>query len=231
LLLIGILIAVSFEDVLLSALLSAFALLALMLLAWVQRFAPPHWRADRECEASFWGFAGEMLMATEDIQSCGATQYALRLFTQRLRSWRPIALRANLWGMIWMAADAVYIVGTTLSWWMGGALVLDGTLSLGTLYMIGHYLGLLIWGSIGDIQYRLQDLQHARVSIVRVQELLSTKSALVDGAALLPPEGLSIAFKDVSFAYPDGNEQMDEPAKDPTTQPPSQRAIQRSRSA
>jgi len=105
LLLIGILIAILVEDVILGTLLSVFALLALALLAWVQRFAPPHWRAEREASASFWGFIGEMLTATEDIQSCGAAQYALRLFLQHLRQWRPVALRASLWGMIWLAAS------------------------------------------------------------------------------------------------------------------------------
>jgi ABC-type multidrug transport system fused ATPase/permease subunit len=211
LLLIGILIAIWIEDVTLGVLLSVFALLALALLVWVQRFAPVHWRADRACRASLWGFVGEMLTATEDIQTCGATQHALRLFVQRLRSWRPIALRANLWGSIWMAAAAAYIVGTALSWGVGGPMVRTGGLSLGTLYMIGHYLGMLIWGSIGDIQYRLQDLQHAQASIVRVQELLSTTSALVDGAAVLPPGAFSVEFDNVSFAYRDGSEQTDKP--------------------
>ena len=211
LLLTGILIAVWVEDVLLGALLSAFALLAVVLLAWVQRFAPPHWRADRECEADFWGFVGELLTATEDIQACGATRYALRLFTRRLRAWRPIALRASLWRNIWLAGGVAYIVGTALSWGVGGPLVQAGTLSLGTLYMIGRYLEMLIWGSISGIQYRLQDLQNARVSIVRVQELFSTTSALADGAADLPPGAFSVEFDNVSFAYSDASEQADKP--------------------
>jgi ATP-binding cassette subfamily B protein len=218
LLLIGILIAILLEDMVLGTLLGVFALLALALLAWVQRFAPPHWRAERECTANFWGFLGEMMTATEDIQACGAAQHALRLFTRRLHQWRPVALRASLWGSIWMAGIVAYLVGTGLAWGVGGPMVRAGSLSLGTLYMIGHYLEMLIWGSLSDIQYRLQDLQHAQVSIARVQELLSTTSVLVDGTAVLPPGGLSIAFKDVSFAYRDGNEQMNEPDESPTTE-------------
>ena len=71
--LIGVLIAFLAEDVVLGALLSVFALLALALLAWVQRFAPPHWRAERACSASFWGSMGEMLTAySSGGPSCSA---------------------------------------------------------------------------------------------------------------------------------------------------------------
>jgi ATP-binding cassette subfamily B protein len=220
LLLIGILVSILTQDLVVGVLLSVFALLALALLAWVQRFAPPHWRADRECRAGFWGFMGEMLTATEDIQACGATQYALRRFLQRLRPWRPIALRASLWGMIWLAGGVAYIAGTTLSWGVGGPLVQVGRLSLGTLYMIGRYLEMLIWYSISGIQYRLQDLQHAQVSIVRVQELFNTTSNLVDGTAALPPGALSIEFSNVSFAYTNDNEPIGEPPNQPV-QPPN----------
>jgi ATP-binding cassette subfamily B protein len=222
LLLIGILIAIWVEDMILGALLVIFALLALALLAWVQRFAPPRWRAERECTARFWGFLGELLTATEDIKACGAAQHALRLFLQHLQQWRPIALRASLWGMIYLAGGAAYIVGTTLAWGVGGPMVRAGSLSLGTLYMIGHYLGMLIFGSIEDIQYRLQDLQHAQVSIARVQELFSTTSDLADGAAILPPGALSISFDKVSFAYRDGSARigkLDNPATAAVAEP------------
>jgi len=205
LLLIGILVAIFIQDAILGILLTVFALLALALLVRVHRFAPPHWQAEREYTARFWGFIGETLTATEDIQACGATQHALRRFTEHLQQWWPLVFRANLWGMIWLAGWAVDLVGTVLAWGVGGPMVRAGSLSLGTLYMIGHYLTMLVWGSIQDIEYRLQDLQHAQASIARVRELLDTTSGLVDGEAVLPPGALSIVFDNVSFAYRDGS--------------------------
>ena len=211
LLLIGILVAIFIENAILGTLFCLFALLALALLAWVQRFAPPHWRAERERSAHFWGFLGEMLTASEDIQACGAVNYALRLYLQYLRRWRPLMLRASLWGMIWLATAAAHVVGNTLAWGVGGPMVRAGRLSLGTLYMIGYYLAMLVWGSIQDIQWRLEELQHAQVSIARVQELLNTTSGLADGEAVLSPGALSIEFDNVSFAYRDGNGRAGEP--------------------
>ena len=203
LLLVGILVVIFIEDTLLGMLFLFYALLSLVLLAWVHRFAPPHWRAEREASASFWGFMGEMLTATEDIQACGAVQYALRRFLQQWHVWRTTTLRANMWRMIWLATSAVFVVGVTLAWGVGGPMVQAGELSLGTLYMIVQYLALLVWHSIQDIQWRLQELQRAGVSIARVGELLSIKSNLVDGTSVLPPGALSIRFNDVSFSYSD----------------------------
>ncbi len=203
LLLVGILVVIFIEDTFLGILFLFYALLSILLLSWVHRFAPPHWRKERVASASFWGFMGEMLTATEDIQACGAVQYVLRRFLQQWHVWRTTTLRANMWRMIWLATSAVFVVGVTLAWGVGGPMVQAGGLSLGTLYMIVQYLTLLVWHSIQDIQWRLQELQRAGVSIARVGELLSIKSNLVDGTCVLPPGALSIRFNDVSFSYSD----------------------------
>jgi ABC-type multidrug transport system fused ATPase/permease subunit len=211
LLLVGILVAITVEDVVLGVLFVAFSLLSVALLSWVHRFAPPHWRADRECSAEFYGFLGEALTATEDLRACGAVEYAVRRFVSHLRDWRPIRLRASLWGMIWMANAAALGIGHALARGLGGPMVQAGTLSLGTMYMIAHYIEWVVWGPIQTFQYQLQGLQHAQASIVRVQELLDTTSALGEGTATPPPGALSIAFDRVSFGYEDANGPMPQP--------------------
>jgi len=206
LLLVGILVAIAIEDLLLGALFVPFALLSLAFLSWIQRFAPPHWRADREQSARYLGFVGETLTATEDIRASGAVAYALRRLVQHLRRWRPVHLRAKLWGSVWMAGGVAFTVGLLLIRGSGGPMVLRGTMSLGTIYMLAHYLEMLIWGPISGLQYQIEDLQHAQASITRVQELLDTTSALTEGAADLPPGTPAVAFDGVSFAYEDDGE-------------------------
>ena len=119
-----------------------------------------------------------------------------------------------------MVAEVAFIVGTALYWGVGGPMVQSGRLSLGTLYMIGTYLRMLVWWSISDIQGQLTDLQHAQASIVRVQELFNTTSALTNGTALLPIGALPIEFNNVSFAYGDDTEGMGIP-NDPTSLKPT----------
>ena len=38
---------------------------------------PPHIRAERACQAGFWGYMGEVLGATEDVRACGAEGYTI----------------------------------------------------------------------------------------------------------------------------------------------------------
>lgn len=206
LLLIGILAIIFTEDPALGLLFVGFSLLALILLTWAHRFAPPHWRAERECRANLFGLLGEILTATEDLRACGAAPYAVRRYILQLRTWRPIALRAHMWGNIWMVTTAAMAAGQALIRGLGGPMFLSGALSLGTLYMLAHYLEMLIGGPINNIRWRLEQLQHAQASIARVRALLETTSRLDAGTAHLPPGPLAVAYDRVSFAYEDVGE-------------------------
>jgi ABC-type multidrug transport system fused ATPase/permease subunit len=201
--LIGILVVVFATDWRLGALFCLFSALALGWLRWIYRFAPPHWEADRQRTAELYGFMGETLTATEDIRACGATAYIERRFVRHLRRWRPAVLRAHLWGALWLAGAAIASASMAAVRGLGAPLVLRRTLSLGTLFMVTRYVDLVIWGPIWTLQQRLEDLQHAQASIVRVQELLDTRSALADGEVALPRGPTPVAFDRVGFAYPD----------------------------
>jgi ATP-binding cassette subfamily B protein len=204
LLLMGVLVAVYLVDARLGLAFTAFAGLTLALLVWVRRFGTPHRKKERECSAGFYGYVGEVLAATEDIRSSGAGPYIMRRFFEHLQSWMPVALRAGLWGEgVWMAAIAAFAVGEALSYGLGGSLYRGAAISLGTVYMILAYVAMLA-GPIETIRAQLQDLQRADAAIVRVRELLGTRSRLVDGGALVPAGALAVAFRGVSFEYQDG---------------------------
>ena len=203
LLIAGILVVVTLESVELGVMLLFYCIVALAVLVRAQRLAPPHWRASRQCETEFYGYVGEMLTATEDIRSCGAAGHAVRRFLRYLRAWWPVELRGHLWGSIWLATAVVSVIGGALARALAGPMALRGTMTLGTLYAIAHYMEMVTWGPIQGIQWRLQGLQHAQVSIGRVRELLSTQPAVAEGHFVLPPGSVSIAFRDVGFAYPD----------------------------
>ena len=207
--LVGILVAILIEDVMLGILFVVFSVLSMLFLSWVQRFAPPHWRAEREQNARYYGFVGETLTATEDIRSSGAVEYVLRRILQHVRRWRPVALRANLWGSVWMVGIVAYTVGAVLVRGIGGSMALKGTMSLGTVYMLAVYLDMLVWGPISALQYQVEELQHAQAGIVRVRELFQTTSSLVEGMGDLPPGVPDVTYECVSFAYEDGDQGTD----------------------
>lgn len=204
LLLAGVLATVFLLDARLGLAFTAFAAAASALLDRVRRVAVPHWRADREQSAAFYGFAGEVLGATEDLRANGAVPYVLWRFHEHVRAWLPARWRAQLWGeAVWMAAVAMFSGGTALAYGLGGGLYFAGALSLGAVYLLAAYMAMLA-EPIETIRTQLQDLQRADAGIARVRELLELRSRLDDGIEELPPGPLAVEFRDVSFEYAEG---------------------------
>ncbi|MBI5601128.1 MAG: ABC transporter ATP-binding protein [Gemmatimonadetes bacterium] len=88
---------------------------------------------------------------------------------------------------------------------IGGAMVLRGTLTVGTLVAFGIYLTTLTWPLIA-LGWVTNLFQRGAASMERLIEILDTTAAVQDPAQprTLPPRtgGRHVEFRDVSFAYP-----------------------------
>jgi ABC-type multidrug transport system fused ATPase/permease subunit len=203
LLLLGVLAAVYIVDLRLGLAFTLFAGLALLLLSWIRRFGTPHWHADREQSALYYGYIGEAIGATEDLRANGAVPYAMRRFFEALRSRLPVSLRAEFWASaVWIAAVGVFTAGDALAYGLGGSLYRLDAISLGSVYLLIAYSAMLA-APIETIRVQLQDLQRADASVVRVRELLEQRSRLGDGALNMPAGAVEVEFRDVSFGYED----------------------------
>lgn len=197
----GVLIAMLLIDARLGLIFTAFAMLAVWLLGWVRRFATPYWQTDREHSAAFYGYIGEVLTATEDIRSSGAVPYAMRRFFVHLRGWLPVKRRAELLSYgVWMTAIAVFAAGDAIAYGLGGGLHRLGSISRGSVCLIVAYTAMLA-EPLETIRTQLQQLQRADAGIVRVRELLETRSRLNDGTRRLPAGALAVEFRAVHFGY------------------------------
>jgi ATP-binding cassette subfamily B protein len=87
----------------------------------------------------------------------------------------------------------------------GGAMVLRGTLTVGTLVAFGIYLTTLTWPLIA-LGWVTNLFQRGAASMERLIEILDTTAAVRDPVQprALPPRtgGRRVEFRDVSFAYP-----------------------------
>ena len=208
LLMIGVLIVLWLEDWRVGAGLSGFALLALALMIRIRTLAIPYWLQVRQIEANFYGFLGEQLTSTEDIQTSGAQAYVLQRFYALLRGWLPVLTRANLAGYAMrMTTIAIFAIGTIVAFGLGAMLYYQSAITIGTVFLIVHYTDLLRI-PLMQIRNQLTDLQEAEASIGRIEALLQTQSKLPAGqGAALPTGPLAVAFQDVSFSY-EGEEQV-----------------------
>lgn len=201
-LLIGVLLLLFGTDWRVGLAVTAFAVVAFIILIGIRSRAVPFWVADRQMSANFFGFLGEQLAGTEDIRANGATGYVMQRFYLLLRSWLPVMRRASLVSYaMGMTTLTVFAIGNAIAFAIGGYLWSIGVITIGTVYLIFYYTNLLTQ-PIEQIRTQLQDLQKAGASIQRVQELLRIQSAIVDSPGVALPQGaLSVEFRDVSFGY------------------------------
>ena len=92
---------------------------------------------------------------------------------------------------------------------VGGTMVLEGTLTVGTFVAFGLYLSNLTWPLIA-LGWVTNLFQRGAASWGRILEILDAAPAIIDPvaprvAATLPPStaGRTITFEGVTFAYPD----------------------------
>jgi ATP-binding cassette subfamily B protein len=207
-LLAGILAVLFAEDWRAGLGLSLFAVFALTAMFLVRNIAVPFWEAVRGYSARFYGFVGEHLSGTEDIQGLGAAGYVFRRMHELIRAWYPLVFKAELAGYaLWGTSTGVFAVGNAVSFAIGYFLYRAGAISIGTVYMIFHYTQLLR-RPIEQIRTQMQNLQRASAGIVRVQKLLANKPEITDGPGAGPGRvlggPLAVRFCDVGFSYEQG---------------------------
>lgn len=203
-LLLGALVLLYFEDWRVGLALSAFAAGALYVMTKVRSLAVPHWAAEREASAQFYGFLGEQLSSTEDIRANGARDYVMMRFYKQNQQWlrhRVRAFAAN--SVMWASSLGAFAIADAIAFALGAWLWHKGQISIGTVYVIFYYTELLR-RPIEQIRAQLQELQTATASIGRVEELLNTRSGIEDGPGAAFPEGaLELEFDGLSFRYED----------------------------
>ena len=212
-LLVGVLVLMYLEDWRVGLALSVFAVTALLLMTRLRSLAVPHWTAEREAAAQYYGFLGEQLSATEDIRANGARDWVMMRFYQNSRVW----LKHRVWGMamnsmMWASSIASFSVANAIAFALGAWLYRAGDITIGTVYVIFYYTELLR-RPIEFIRAQLQELQTASAGIGRVEELLALEPKIKDGpGAEFAAGALSLEFDGVSFRY-----EADEPVLDDVT--------------
>jgi ATP-binding cassette subfamily B protein len=207
LLLLGVLVLLWREDWRVGLGVGAFALVTLAAMLRLYARSRPIWTAVEQERALFYGFIGECLSGLEDLHTSGPTAVAfvLRRLTERLRAWVRLLLRADFAGpVVWMVALSLFALANALALVVGTALFRSGAVSVGTIYLIFTYTGLLL-RPIGRLQAEILDLQQAGASIERVEALFRVRPAITDGPGARFPTGpLPVEFAGVTFSYPSG---------------------------
>ncbi|MCL1600136.1 MAG: ABC transporter ATP-binding protein/permease [Actinomycetia bacterium] len=203
-LLVGILTLIWVESWIVGFVITALTTLTFLGLFRLHGITVPWHRDIRASSAVMYGFIGEQVDGTEDIESSGATDFMLSRFDSIQREWLPQIVRGwTGWAMMWIASMALYFLSITVVYVAGAWLFGIGTLTLGSVYLVFQYVEMAN-NPIEQIREELIDLQKAGASIERVESLFAHESALSQRAEGHLGDGpLRLRFDHVTFAYDD----------------------------
>jgi ABC-type multidrug transport system fused ATPase/permease subunit len=202
LLLIGVLVVLWGLDWRFGLVMTAVTGLGLLSLTRVQAWVVPYWKRARQASAELFGFVEERLAGTGDIRANDAQDYMMRRLFERLyshyKAQRAASLRARA---TWSTAHGFYALGIAAVYALGVSLFQAGGLTVGTIFVVAYYLGLLVRPLL-EIARQAEDLQKAGAGIARIQELFGIRSQLTERASVSLPYGpLPVSFSNVDFAY------------------------------
>lgn len=112
---------------------------------------------------------------------------------------------ARLYGVMHPTTGLLAGLGGVVVLGLGGALVLRGTISIGSFIAFGFYLGMLTWPLIA-LGWVINLFQRGAASFGRLADILDAVPAVAPAPTVrsLPPGGAgrSVEFRNVSFHYP-----------------------------
>ena len=126
------------------------------------------------------------------------------VFATKAARVRDLGIKISLLTRIFAAAMmTVPALATAVVYGLGGWLVIDGHLTLGTLLALGTLL-LRLLGPLQGLSNVRIDIMTALVSFDRVFEVLDLPSMIQEkpDAVALPPGSASVEFEHVAFGYP-----------------------------
>ena len=205
LLIVGVLITFFTKHWIIGLAFTVFTFLAIAIMYALRNFSVKAWEQQRQTSADMYGTIEENLSAIEDIRANGGIRNAMRKFIDSSRkdfqAFKKALVRGQLFVMsIW----GVIAIINTLVFAPSIPLLENGIITLGTVFLIQIYAGLLL-RPIFIITRQMQDLQRAGASIDRINKLFDTKKKILDtGSESLSAGPLAIEINKLNFAYTEG---------------------------
>ena len=162
LLLFGVLGLLLWEDWRVGTAVGVLIAVSFLVLGGLRNFGGRYYRSRWEAQANLFGFMEERIGGTEDIWTSGAKPHVMngffqlnrRLFTAQLKTQMIFnTLRDTTVSLIGVSIAVVLAIGAYL--------FLEGSMTIGTVYMIVHYTNLLRQPIAGYTE-QMDTLQHRR---------------------------------------------------------------------
>ena len=173
---------------------------------WFRKNARESYRKVRGWIARINAFLQENITGMSTVQLFGREARNFAQFDDVNRGHRDANIESIFYyATFYPAIELLGAVATALMIWVGGAWVLQDTLTMGALVAFLLY-SQRFFRPISDLSEKFNILQAAMASSERIFGLLDTPVVITGapaGRAITPARGGRIAFEDVTFAYRD----------------------------
>jgi len=162
-------------------------------------------REVRQKEGEIVSVIQEVLTSIRVVKAFAREEYEQRRLEEESLESVEAALHARgLKARLSPIVDVIVAIGTSLVLWFGARLVLQGSLSAGSLVVFIFYLGKM-YKPMQELSKMTDSYSKAAVGYERIKEVMDTESDVKDrpGARPAAPLKGEIELEHVSFQYPD----------------------------
>ncbi len=196
--------------------------IAVLIILYFQRKFVKLNRVIREINAKITGSFNEGITGAKSIKTLGIEQKMRDEFAEDTQSMKRTSVHATHYSAMFASiVTLLSSVALSLVLWRGGLITMEGVIQIGTLSVFMSYaVGIL--SPIQDIISNLASLIAIQVNIERLTGLLQEESNVADTPEVIEKYGDNfhakkenweplygdVEFKDVTFCYPDGDENV-----------------------
>ena len=165
-------------------------------------------RRIQECTADITSVLQETVVSARVIKSFVREDYEINRFcTQNFANFRANMKNAQLMALLTPVIEFVAAIGVTAIIWYGGHGVINGDLTAGSLVAFLVY-AVNISNPVKRLTRVVGNIQRALAAAQRVFDILDMKEEIeeIAGAKALPPIEGHVEFRNVSFAYGQGED-------------------------
>jgi len=163
-----------------------------------------NFKKSDEAEGKLTTVLQENLSGVRVVRAFGREKYEIDKFEEVNQNYRKTTYRLiEILAMFWSSSDLLTLFQSGIVLVVGAMMVIDGSLTIGTLIAFITYESMLLW-PVKQSGRLLSEMGKTTVAITRVEEILNEpiEHALPD--EIEPEIEGEIVFENVSFSYPDG---------------------------
>lgn len=201
LMVLGILLVFMTKSILLGGIFFIIALMIFSLFIGTQKSISALWNNARVSETDLFGEFSEIMYASADLKGLGKEEYAYSRFKKKFVDFEHKQVKASFWGNLPATIFfSLLNVGEGIALVIGVLLLNKNMLSIGEVYLLISYVGLLNMPFF-HLKYQFTQMPMALSAFRRINSIFEMESQEYSNGSNAVFEGNEIEFSAVSFGY------------------------------